>query len=62
MDKTYRTFLRSARNWEEFSCAEKIEQETGLSYKKALKACQQYNKRRTFDEVERGTKLEFEEE
>ncbi len=59
---TYRTFLRSARNWKEFAEAEKIEQETGLTVDEARAACQEYNENRSEDEVEAGTKLEFEEE
>ena len=60
--QTYRTFLRSARNWKEFAEAEKIEQETGLSADEARDACQAYNENRSEDEVDAGTKLEFEKE
>lgn len=59
---TYRTFLRSARNFEEFASAEKIEQEGGLSYSEARERCTEYNANRTEAEIEAGTKLEFEEE
>jgi hypothetical protein len=59
---TYKTFLRSARNFEEFSSAEKIEQETGLNFAEARTACQEYNHNRTEAEIEAGTKMEFAEE
>lgn len=59
---TYRTFLRSARSFEEFASAEKIEQETGLTYSEAQKACAEFNANRSEAEIEAGTKLEFEEE
>ena len=58
----YRTFKRSARNWEEFSKAEKIEVETGLSLDEARAACQNFNCNLTDKEKELGTKLEFEED
>lgn len=60
--KTYRTFLRTAKNFEEFSKAEKIEQETDLSLDEAREACKDFNSNRTETEIDNGTKLEFEEE
>lgn len=60
--ETYRTFIRSARNWEEFANNPKIEQETGLSYDEARDACQQFNSNLTEKEIELGTKMEFETE
>ncbi len=60
--KTYRTFLRSANNWSEFASAEKREIDTGLSWKEARRACDEFNNSRTEAEIRRGTKLEFEEE
>lgn len=60
--KTYCTFLRSARNFEEFSSAEKIEVETGLTYSQARENCKEYNSNRTEQEIELGTKMEFDEE
>lgn len=59
---TYRTFLRSARNFEEFSSAEKIEQETDLTIEDAREACKNFNDHRSEDEIDAGTKMEFEEE
>jgi hypothetical protein len=56
---TYKTFLRSARNFEEFACAEKIEQSTGLSYEEARAECGQFNDNRSEAEIEAGTKMEF---
>ena len=58
----YKTFLRSARNWEEFSKAEKIEQENGLTLAEARDICTSFNMNRTEAEKEAGTKMEFEEE
>lgn len=60
--KTYRTFLRSANNLEEFSKAEKIEQETGLDYSEARVSCANFNNNRNQNEIDAGTKMEFEEE
>lgn len=60
--KTYYTFVRSCRNWKEFASAEKVTQETGLSYEEAREACQQFNANLTESEVEAGTKMEFTEE
>ncbi len=59
---TYKTFLRSARNFEEFASAEKIEQETGLTLQQAQDSCLIYNGNRTQDEKDAGTKMEFESE
>lgn len=59
---TYRTFLRSARNFEEFASAEKIEQETGLTIGEARDECEVFNSALTSSQLERGTKMEFEEE
>lgn len=58
----YRTFKRAARNWEEFSKAEKIEVDTGLTFTEAREACQEFNDNRTEAESEAGLKMEFEEE
>jgi hypothetical protein len=62
MNETYRTFLRSARNFEEFGSAEKIEQETGLTFSEAREQCAEFNNNRTDTEIELGTKMEFESE
>lgn len=59
---TYRTFLRSCTCFEEYSAAEKIEQDTGLTWAEARAACTEWNAARAPDEVASGTKLEFEEE
>jgi len=59
---TYRTFIRSARNFAEFANADKIEQDNGLSHDEAYLACQDFNSHRTEAEIEAGTKMEFERE
>lgn len=59
---SYRTFKRSARNFREFASAEKIEDETGLTYGEARDRCLDYNADLTDREKEEGTKMEFEEE
>lgn len=61
-ESTYHTFLRSARNFEEFASADKIEQDVGLSHSEAMSACQGFNSSRTAAEIELGTKMEFEKE
>ncbi len=55
----YVTFLRSARNFQEFASADKIVQETDLTYTEAREACQNFNEHRTDAEIEAGTKMEF---
>lgn len=59
---SYRTFKRSCTNWEQFSSADKITDETGLTYSEARERCQDFNDNRSAEEIESGTKLEFEEE
>ena len=58
----YKTFLRSARNFKEFAQAEKVEQDTGLTYQEAREQCQQFNSNLTTQEKALGTKMEFEQE
>lgn len=58
----YRTFIRSARNWEEFASAEKKEVDTGLTLSEAREACEEFNNNLSGAEKEAGTKMEFEEE
>lgn len=55
----YRTFLRSARNWQEFSTARKITQDRNLTQDEALRRCRDYNDNRTSTQIRRGTKMEF---
>ncbi len=59
---TYSTFLRSARSLEEFANAEKIEQSTGLTLQEAQAECKEFNDNRSVDEIEAGTKMEFQAE
>lgn len=61
----YKTFIRSANNFEEFSSAEKEitpECESDLTFKEAMEQCANFNKHRTAAEIAKGTKMEFEEE
>jgi len=60
--ETYRTFLRTCCNWQEFANAPKIEQASGLTLQEAREACKGYNDNRTEEERDNGTKLEFEAE
>jgi hypothetical protein len=60
--ETYRTFLRTCRNWQEFANAPKIEQASGLTLQEAREVCKEYNDNRTEIEQDNGTKLEFEAE
>lgn len=55
----YKTFLRSCRNWQEFSSARKITQDTGLSYEEARRRCDDYNSTRSKRQIANGTKMEF---
>ena len=56
---TYKTFIRSARNFQEFSSAPKRTVETGLTEQDAREACKAFNDHRTPAQIERGTKMEF---
>ena len=56
----YRTFKRSAVNWQQFASAWKITVETGLTYEQAQQRCEEYNNNRTSVQIRKGTKLEFE--
>lgn len=58
----YRTFTRSANNFEEFAKARKRTVETGLTRQEALQRCEEYDKNRTSRQIRKGTKLEFEEQ
>jgi hypothetical protein len=57
--KTYKTFLRSSTNWQEFFGRRKMTQETGLSYEQARERCQTYLKNRNSRQIKKGTMLEF---
>ena len=59
---TYRTFKRSAKNFEEFSSATKYTDMTGLTLEEARRRCKQWNEDRTPAQIAKGTKLEFEAE
>lgn len=56
---TYKTFKRSARNFEEFTSARKITVERGLTREEARQRCDSFNRNRTSAQVSKGTKLEF---
>jgi len=58
----YCTFLRSCTNWTEFANSPKVTQETGLTFAEARERCKEFNDNLTDDEIEKGTKLEFERE
>ncbi len=62
MNETYRTFLRSCTSWQSFAKAKKIEQESGLTLAQARELCRDFNSNRNSDEIEMGTKMEFEAE
>jgi hypothetical protein len=59
---TYYTFLRSAKNFGDFARNPRITIDTDLTREQAYNDCQEYNKNRTQDEIDNGTKLEFDEE
>ncbi len=50
----YRTFKRSARNWQQFASARKITEERGLTY--------EFNANLSTAQQRKCTKLEFERE
>ncbi len=59
MKPLYKTFIRIARNFEEFSSAEKLEQDTGLTMAEAHNNCADFNNNRSPAEIEAGVKMEF---
>lgn len=59
---TYRTFKRTAANWQQFASARKRTVDTGLTYEQAQRACREYNANRTAAQIKRGAKMEFESE
>lgn len=58
----YRTFKRSATNFNQFSTARRYHDANGLTYQQAQERCKQFNDNRTPAQIRRGTKLEFEKE
>jgi hypothetical protein len=56
---TYKTFTRSATNFEEMRSARKTTRHTGKTYEEAQKLCEDFNKNRTPAQIRKGTKLEF---
>jgi hypothetical protein len=59
---TYRTFLRSAKDFGEFSSARKRTVDRGLTEDEARRACKAYNESRTPAQIQRGTKMEYDSE
>lgn len=55
----YTIFIRSCTNWREFANAKKEIQEIGLTRSEAYEACENFNKNRTEEQIENGTKMEF---
>lgn len=58
MDKIYKTFIRSCRNFQEFSTAEKIDQSLGLTFNEAFEECRDFNNNLTQEQIDAGTKLD----
>ena len=56
---TYKTFIRSARNFRELATARKKTVRTGLSYEQAFADCEAYNNNRDPSQIRAGTKMEF---
>jgi len=56
---TYKTFKRSATNWETFAKGRKITVDTRLTYDEARRQCENFNKNRTKAQIKRGTMMEF---
>ena len=62
MEPTYKTFIRSCTNFEEFAIAEKSDQSIGLTLDEARQECAEFNNNRDEEQIEAGTKMEFERE
>ena len=56
---TYKTFIRSCRNWQSFAQSRKLTQSTGLTYDEARRQCQEYNAHRNARQRRKGTMMEF---
>ena len=59
MGGSYKTFLRSARNFKQFASARKTTVDRGLTLDEARRACERFNAERTAADRARGTKMEF---
>ena len=59
---TYKTFKRSATNFEQFGAARRITEDTGLSYETARQRCEEFNKNRNARQIRKGTMMEFTQE
>lgn len=59
---SFRTFKRSARNWQEFASARKITVDRGLTEDQAREQCRAYNENRTAAQIRKGTKMEYDRE
>lgn len=59
---TYKTFLRSATNWNSYATSRKITQSTGLTAEEAREQCKQYNDNLTSRQIRKGTKMEYAQE
>ena len=55
----YKTFLRSARNFDEMSKARKTTVSTGLTFNDAWQQARDYNNARNAKQLAKGTKMEF---
>jgi hypothetical protein len=57
---TYKTFIRTANNFDQFAKARKRTVDTGLTLDEAVRQCCNFNdKARTVTQISRGTKMEF---
>ena len=59
---TYRTFIRSCRNWAQFAHNRKRTVDRRLSYDEARRAADAYNRDRSAAQRRNGTMMEFESE
>ena len=56
---SYKTFLRAARDWEEFAKNQKTVVERGLSEEQAREACYRFNTDRSWAQIKAGLKMEY---
>lgn len=56
---SYKTFKRSARNFEKFAKARKYIDWTGLTIEAARQKCKYWNDHQSSAQINRGTKMEF---
>lgn len=62
MDNNYRVFSRACRNWEQFATATKRTIKRNITLQECREICDEFNNNRTYQQISKGVKYEFEQE